>query len=388
MVKSSNKAKTTSAYPDISRTVPAFTKILLVARAAGQCQFPGCRRYLFEHHLTLQAGNFAEFAHIIGFKPKGPRGGDATDRKRIHDVANLMLLCPEDHKMIDDHSDEYPTDALEKQKADHEARVRHLIGLGPEMQTVLLQLKCRIAGQVVDIPVDDIVSAPAPRYPVSKPGTVIDLNELDTDEQTFYELASERIQRRVREFYEREDVEHVRHASVFALGPIPLLMILGNALSSTVPVDLFQRHRDPETWQWKEDGELVEFALTQIQAGTNLESVALLLSLSGKVHVEGLPAEIDSAFTIYEIHPKGREPNAMLLRRREDVENFKPVYHEFLGKITSVHPALKTIDVFPAVPASIAVVCGRELLRKKHPTLMVWDLKKKTNQYVRTIKVN
>lgn len=375
-------------YPNISRHVPAMTKIYLVSRAAGQCEFPGCRKYLFEHHLTLKEGNFAEFAHIIAFNPNGPRGGDISGYEGVHDVNNLMLLCHEDHKLVDDHPMMYPPATLRKQKAEHEARICHLISLSPSMRTVLLQLKCRVAGQPVDIPADDIMRAVTPRYPITKPGTVIDLNELNSESRLFYRVASEQVRRRIREFYEGDEVQQVRHISLFALGPIPLLVFLGNALSSTISVDLYQRQRHPETWEWKNGGDPVQFELRKVRAGSDQGAVALLLSLSGQLYLNQLPSQIDSRYTVYEIRPIGTEPRATLVQRREVLENFKDIYHEFLGRVTALHSEARSIQLFPAVPAPIAVMCGREILRKKHPRLEVWDLNKKTNKYKLTIKVN
>ena len=76
---------------------------MLFVRAGGRCEFDGCNSYLLEHHLTLTEGNFAEIAHVVAFKPDGPRGHEGTRPEEIHDVDNLMLLCPRCHKLIDDH---------------------------------------------------------------------------------------------------------------------------------------------------------------------------------------------------------------------------------------------------------------------------------------------
>ena len=42
-------------------------------------------------------------------------------------------------------------------------------------------------------------------------------------------------------------------------------------------------------------------------------------------------------------------------------------------KITKRHGLMDSVDVFPAVPAPIAVLCGRELLPKVHPRIRVFD---------------
>jgi len=373
----------------VSRKIGELIRVLLVARAAGQCEFPGCRRYLFEHHLTKGSGNFAECAHIVPFREGGPRGRAARPKnpKDVHSIDNLLLLCPEDHKEVDDHPEEYSAETLGRYKDEHEGRVRHLIGLSPHLRTVPLQLKGRIAGQPVDIPVDDITRAIAPRYPASKPGMVIDLNGLDAESKDFYRVGAAQIRQCVREFYGRDEVKEVRHVSVFALAPIPLLVCLGNCLSSTIPVDLYQRHRSDESWVWRNGAGSARFKLIQRRSGTDSAQVALLLSLSGSVDLNQLPARIDERFSVYEIR-SDRDHHAMLVETRGDLDRFRAAYHRFLGKLTTSHPNASAIHLFPAVPAPVAVLCGRELLRKKHPRIHVWDLKKKTGQYVQSLTVN
>lgn len=150
-----------TACARVSRTIPERTKLLLVARSAGHCQFASCKRYLFEHHLTLTAGNFAQLAHIIPFSPDGPRGGHARIRW-IHNPSNLMLLCPVCHKLVDDNPDTYPPALLRAYKGEQEKRVRHLMSLAPDMRTAVVQFKAPVHGQAVDIPVEQMVVAVQP----------------------------------------------------------------------------------------------------------------------------------------------------------------------------------------------------------------------------------
>src|SRR3989337_2601707 len=84
-----------------SRTIPPRTRLLLVAAAAGRCEFQGCNDYLFEHPLTLREGNFGNFAHNVAFSEKGPRGKGRRPPD-LHDLANLLLMCLKCHKLVDD----------------------------------------------------------------------------------------------------------------------------------------------------------------------------------------------------------------------------------------------------------------------------------------------
>lgn len=58
-------------------------------------------------------------AHIIAQSGAGHRG-DAGARDAIDAYSNLILLCPEDHKRVDDQPDVYPADRLREVKSAHE----------------------------------------------------------------------------------------------------------------------------------------------------------------------------------------------------------------------------------------------------------------------------
>ena len=105
--------------------VPAKSRLLLFARAGGRCEFDGCNRYLLEHHLTKTEGVFAQMAHIWAFSERGPRGSRRLTQGK-HDISNLMLLCAECHKLVDDHPERYTTDVLLTRIIHHELRFRAL----------------------------------------------------------------------------------------------------------------------------------------------------------------------------------------------------------------------------------------------------------------------
>lgn len=386
--KTVRKSAERSPVVRLSRKIPDLTRLQLFVRAGGRCEFDGCNKFLLEHPLTLTEGNFAEMAHIVAFSADGPRGGKRRPGN-IHDLANLMLLCPACHKEIDDHPDRYPVRVLEKYKERHEERIRHVTGLGPDQKTTIVQLKSRIAGQVVAIPVAQVTNAVAPRYPTDAKGCVIDLTEIEAEGEDFLKAAATTIKQRIERLYDRGmDVEQTRHVSLFALAPIPLLIYLGRQLSSKVPVDAFQRHRDTEDWVWKPSGTSVEYRFTKVRGGSDRTKVALLLALSGPLHLESLPKEIDVRFTIYELTLDGITPSPTFLRQRQDLDRFKEVYQGALRAIARDHGQLDEIHLFPAVPAPVAVHCGRELLPKVDPNLLVYDYDKRTGGFALAMKVN
>jgi hypothetical protein len=396
MGKKANEGSSRATGPNRSpilslrtRNIPALVRLVLFVRAGGRCEFDGCNRYLLEHPVTLTEGNFAEVAHVVAFKPDGPRGNQRPRFSNINDIGNLMLLCPDCHKLIDSHPGDYTRHSLEEIKSRHESRIRHVTGLGPDQKTSLLVVLAPIGKQTVALPFDDVLEAVSPRYPISRHGTRIDLTQLPGEAESFIVAARDAIQQKVAHLFEPGgEVEQTGHISLFALAPIPLLVFLGSQLSNKVALDIYQRHRDSENWTWKKSGNPVEFEFGRLRAGTDQSRVALVLSLSGTIKLQSLPSKIDPTFTVYELTSKDVTPSPTLLRTRRDLENFRTAYQVALGTIMREHTHADSLHVFPAIPAPVAVLCGRELLPKVHPELLVYDSDSGKGGFQFQLKVN
>jgi len=73
-----------------------------------------------------------------------------------------MLLCPQCHKLIDDHPNDYSRKALEQYKHRHEDRIHHVTGLGPNLKTTVVVVQSKIGGQTAAIPFNHILEAVSP----------------------------------------------------------------------------------------------------------------------------------------------------------------------------------------------------------------------------------
>ncbi|HWP56927.1 MAG TPA: SAVED domain-containing protein [Candidatus Acidoferrales bacterium] len=374
----------------MARQVPATTRLYLYVRAGGRCEFDGCNRYLLEHHLTKTEGNFAQMAHIWAFSERGPRGGRRPSEKAVHALSNLMLLCPECHKLVDDRSDEYPAQVLRKHKKAHEDRVFMLTETKPDRQTVAVVLTARVGGKAVSVSLPEMQRAVAPRYLGPRDVVTIDLTALpDESAERFWQTGAEAIRSRTRSLYEqRFESGPVRHVSVFALGPIPLLAYLGSSLSDKVPLTLYQRHRGSESWKWEGKGEVVSYEFRPLRRGSHAASVALLLSLSGRIRENDLPEEIDDRFTVYEITLDGVQPTPRFLNVEESLQAFRDVFLRAMRSIVTRHPGLDRLHLFPAIPAPVAVAVGRDLMPKRDPVIVVYDYDKRAGGFIPALEVN
>lgn len=371
---------------DIHRT----TELMLWTISGGRCEF--CNEYLLEDWLTLTNGKYGQNAHIVGFKKGAARGNILNRPSNIHDVSNLMLLCYEHHRLVDViKPQEYPREKLELIKRIHEERIKRLTAIKAENQTTVIRLKAKIGLDPVEISESDIKLALEPYYFPKENQINIDLTELDNNDEGFFHLAKSAIRRKISRLYDSQiDSNPVNHISVFALAPIPLLIFLGNCLSNKIRVDLYQRHRDTEDWRWKADGQLAQFEFNQVKLGTETKNVALIISLTGKIDIADLPNHIDASFSIYEITLKNLPFSPLFLRLKESLDEFKGIYQIALRTIKANHGNIPAINLFPAVPAPIAVLCGKELLPKVDPELWIYDNDKRNvgRGFNLTLKVN
>lgn len=385
----STKRKHSPHIVNVTRKIKDLTRLLLFVRAGGRCEFDGCNRDLLEHHVTLTEGNFAQMAHIVAFSVDGPRGR-SNRPKEINAVDNLMALCPACHKLIDDDPEKFTKATLVTYKEQHERRVKYVTGLNPDQKTSVVILKSKIGQQTVAVPFDHVLEATAPRYPASRDGLVIDLTVLPTDSSSFLGAACDTIKTDLQTFFgPTGEYRKTGHISLFALSSIPILAYFGTQLSSKVPAEIYQRHRDSEKWTWKRDGKTsAAYSFRRVRPGNTAVNVALVMSLSGAIPLEDLPASIDNTFSVYELTLDGATPSPTFLNTRADLREFRIAYQGAIATITKEHPGITSVHVFPAVPAPVAVLIGRELLPKAHPELRIYDRDKAAGGFVYQLTIN
>jgi len=81
--------------------------------------------------MTMAGAVIGEEAHIRSSKSKGPRYESDYPVEKLDTYANLLLLCPTHHTLIDKNNGAgYPVDAVQEMKARHEGRM--LEAMGPD----------------------------------------------------------------------------------------------------------------------------------------------------------------------------------------------------------------------------------------------------------------
>jgi len=100
---------------------------LLWGRAAGRCSI--CRQKVTQDiGLANAAIPLGEHAHIVGEKSGSARFNSVLTKDERDGYTNRILLCPNDHTVIDKSADDWPVERLHMAKADHELYVELTLG--------------------------------------------------------------------------------------------------------------------------------------------------------------------------------------------------------------------------------------------------------------------
>ena len=92
----------------LNRNISQAEMKLLFARSGGLCAFPRCGRSLVEPgSLTDGPVLVGEIAHIVAESRQGPRGREELADSDRNKHTNLILFCPDHHKIIDSRPETY-----------------------------------------------------------------------------------------------------------------------------------------------------------------------------------------------------------------------------------------------------------------------------------------
>lgn len=98
---------------------------MLFLKSGNVCAFRDCGRSLIEPGDEGDADAIiGEMAHIVADSRQGPRGDEPLDEGERNKHANLILVCPEHHTIIDKQPRTYSVAVLRQMKADHESRIQ------------------------------------------------------------------------------------------------------------------------------------------------------------------------------------------------------------------------------------------------------------------------
>lgn len=381
------------------RKIPEPERLKLWVRSGGRCQI--CRRYLLEGQLAARELTFGQAAHIIGQQASenSPRGleDDLTDDERDN-ADNLMLICDDEHSEIDKigSRDAFTVSFLRELKRKHEDRVSLATSFGEYHRTTPIRMVGWLHGKPVDVGRDAVATAVMagaglmPKFDLSTRNMLeIDLRGLpgeDDPSPAYYSAACSVINKvmtnKVAEAFANEDIIRL---SVFAFARLPLLVYLGSQLDDTIPVDVYQKHRTTEDWQWPDPAATAAFTVTLAEPEPAQDEAVLVINVSGSIHHHELPSAVRDLPLCELVVDELAHPD--VFAGPKALAAFSDACRNLLAQLEARgHKHVRLLHVFAAMPLSAAVEFGRVFAPEVHPSIQLYD-RMPDGEYIQAIKI-
>jgi len=370
----------------VRKAVPPGIARKLWVKSCGRCEY--CNEILWKDSLTHRDMNKAYISHIIAASPKGPRGSKKNSIRLELEFSNLMLLCDQCHNRIDEADQKSHTvSALRKIKSDHEKRIEFLTSIKLDKRSHTILYTANVGEHPIKISDNNIFNAMIPdRYPVD--GRVINLSlskSAETDKTGSYWITEgknlySRFTKYVNPIIEDDEVQHY---SLFAIAPQPLLIKLGTLFSDIANVEVYQKHREPDTWRWQNETQINDFILSEPSDKTKMP--VLKFSLSADINDERIQNVLGKECSIWTITIKS--PNNDFLKTRELLSKFRQIIRYALNKIKTGHGENTPLHIFPAMPVSAAIEFGRAWMPKADLPLIIYDQNTSRNGFIKTLEI-
>lgn len=356
-------------------TIPNNVKMELWSKAGGRCEFLGCNKPLWRDGLTFDQLNESNIAHIIAYSPNGPRGDDVLSEALVTDISNLMLTCPEHHKLIDTkkYVDKYTLESLQEMKKSHEDRIEAATSILPENKSTVIKYSAKIGQKAINLNEKAIISA---LFPKSYPnGDCIELglknNAWDDTDPNYWLIEKSNLEA-LFNTQVKSKIENgiINHVSVFGFAPQPLLILLGNLISDKCPANVFQLNRENADWSWRKENEDINYKIIEPTRISKSNIPVLNISLSGIIAEERIKKVIPNSdiwtFTLEKTNPD-------FLTASNQLYIFKYEMRSLLDKIKQNYPEGTYLNVFPAMPVSTCIEFGRLRLPKTDMPMKIYN---------------
>lgn len=355
-------------------SIPDKIKYALWAQSAGRCQYDGCNKPLWFDLLTKARFSTAYVAHIIADVPGGPRGDAKLSEKLKDDISNLMLMCDAHHRLIDkDKVAEHSVELLRNMKERHEHRIDMQSSITQEKQSHILMYGANVGNHSINVNWEKASLAMAPDwYPADNNGIELSLKNsvIKDHDDVFWTVERKQLQQHFKTLVaSRLALGDIGHISIFAMAPQPLLIEMGRLLSDIPAAEVYQLHREPQTWKWQDDPVGFEYIVNEPEA--SVKKVAINLSLSADIDNSRITSIIGNDIAIWQVTVP--EPGNDYLRGREQLTKFRQCFRKLLNDIKLKHGKDAEVHLFPAAPVSVSIEIGRVWMPKADLPIKIYE---------------
>lgn len=369
--------------------IPSQVKQQIWFAAHGRCEFRGCNKRLYTSGVTMEKCNISNYAHIIGDSPDGPRGNELS-KTLSKDPSNLILLCPECHDLIDSKSGEkkYTVEVLKSMKKEHEERIDFLTGICPNQKSLVVAYGPKLGqdNQLFQKDVLNNIILPE-RYPLDLNPIEIHMKNTALDEsmQVYWQTEELQIETLCRDkVIKTLESGACSHISLFPLGPQPLLIKLGTILNDRYNVQVYQKHREPDTWRWLENRSSNSIIVEEPADKT--KEPMLIIALSTQAIKARVLRRFGANASIWTITCD--IPGNDMMESKYQLEQFRMAARKVMDDIKNSNPENIDLKIFMAAPASCAVELGRIRMPKADSKWVIFDYSNKQEKDIETITID
>jgi hypothetical protein len=354
--------------------IPPQVKFILWGKSAGRCQYRGCNKSLYTDALTKGEFNQSYIAHIVADVAGGPRGDVIRSPLLSQDVTNLMLLCDTHHRKIDkDDVAGHPEPLLLKMKKEHEDRISLAADIAYNMQSHIVTYKANVGTHTPVVTYESVREYLLPtHYPAQSSAIDLGLNNspLRDRNASFWQAELENLETQFNEqLRPKLRKNEINHLSLFAFGPMPLLMKLGTLVNDIQDIEVHQPLRAPKTWNLSDDQRQEVYSV--IKPTESHPIVALNISLSATITNDRITSVLGENCSIYTLTIA--KPLNDYLKNKIQLADFSITVRQLLNEIKTIHGGTTELHVFPTMPIATAIEFGRVWMPKADMPLVIYD---------------
>lgn len=361
----------------------------LLVKSAGRCQYRGCNKSLYKDLVTKRYFNQTYVAHIVADEIGGPRGDAARSELLAKDLSNLMLLCDTHHRLVDKIDVAgHPEATLLEMKKEHEDRIERVTAIAPNMQSHILTYRANVGVHTREVSYQTVSQYLQPDYYPAESET-IDLslsNSVERDrDATFWSAEITNLEKQVEKKLHRSFAKgEIKHLSVFAFAPIPLLIKLGTLINDISVADIYQPVRSPNTWKLTNDPASVSYSV--ISPAAKHKIVALNVSLSATVTPDRITKVLGADCSIYTVTIAS--PFNDYLKSKNDLVEFGNTMRKLFDSIKAEYNEITPLHIFPAMPIATAIELGRVWMPKADMPLFIYDQNTAADGFKKVLEIH
>lgn len=343
--------------------MPEKVKKELWIKSAGRCEL--CNKDLTVAYLSRgQFNNYSQMAHIVAYSENGPRAVEFASKDDSYE--NLMLLCHDCHKTIDDHPSEFNIVYLRNAKQEHCDRVRKALDMLTNEQYVLIEYSSTVSRNNERICRDGVCAALCDANLFCTDRIVI-LEDRNDESKYLIKTLKQNFDKRIRS--EWNDGKSPKYC-IFAFGPMYCLIKLGSFFSNyknEIKIAIKTRKQ----WILTETTESLKYIVNEPDNVVLSNEVVLEVNISAPSNA----SEIEKYFPDMDKWSiTVSKPGINIVTDLADVRSFGNTVTETLDRILRKYPNGTVIHVIPRMCNALAVQFGISVMSKVHTMVKVYDV--------------